>query len=177
MTEFMLWKWKDYDDFKAPKLEYLRKKIDFKNLDNSQVGRWPSSSGWELGDGLGSLDNGVLGEFSWEEESDGSLDFSGGESMSSAVSDESAGFGLDSLGEIVDEWVHDAHRSSWDTGLLVNLSEDSEDVDGEGLGSSSSSGGGSGSGSWSWSGGGTWSSWHFNFWICFVKFGANWAGF
>ena len=76
MTEFVMWKWKDYGDFKAPKLEYLRKKIDFKNLDNSQVGRWPSSSGWELGDGLGSLDNGVLGEFSWEEESDSGLNFS-----------------------------------------------------------------------------------------------------
>ena len=86
-----------------------------------------------FGDSLGSLDDSVLGKLSWKEESDGSLDFSWWESMSLAVSDESGWFSGDLLEDIVDEWVHDAHWSLWDTGLLVDLSQDSEDVDWEWL--------------------------------------------
>ena len=75
----------------------------------------------------------MLGEFSWEDESDGRLNFSGGESVLLVVSDELGGLGGNLLGDIVDEGVHDGHGSLGDTGLWVNLLEVSVDVDGEGL--------------------------------------------
>merc|ERR1719486_1765123 len=93
------------------------------------------SGGGVLGDGLGSLRDGVLGELSWEEESDGGLDLSGGESVLLVVSHESSGFRGDLLEDVVDERVHDAHGSLGDSGLWVDLLEDSVDIDGEGLGS------------------------------------------
>ena len=77
----------------------------------------------------------MLGELSWEDESDSRLDFSGGESVSLVVLDELGGFTGELSEDIVDEGVHDGHGSLGDTGLWVNLLEDSVDVDGEGLGS------------------------------------------
>ena len=96
-----------------------------------------SHSGRELGDSLGALSDGVLGELTGKEESDGSLDLAGGEGVLLVVANESGGLGGDLLEDVVDERVHDAHGSLGDTGLGVDLLEDSVDVDGEGLGSSS----------------------------------------
>ena len=56
--------------------------------------------------------------------------------MLSVVSNESGALVGDLLEDVVDEGVHDGHGSLGDTGLWVNLLEDSVDVDGEGLGSS-----------------------------------------
>ena len=92
-----------------------------------------------LGDSLGSLRDGVLGELSGKEESDSSLDLSGGESVLSVVSNKSGGLVSDLLEDVVDEGVHDGHGSLGDSGLWVNLLQDSVDVHGEGLGSLSSS--------------------------------------
>lgn len=108
------------------------------------------SGGGVLGDSLGSLRDGVLSELTWEEESDSSLDLSGGESVLSVVSNESGGFVGDLLEDVVDERVHDGHGSLGDTGLWVNLLEDSVDIYGESLGSLSSSSWGLGSSSLSW---------------------------
>ena len=77
----------------------------------------------------------MLGEFSWEEESHGSLDLSGGESVLLVVSDELSRLGGNLLEDIVDEGVHDGHGFLGDSSLWVNLLEDSVDVDGESLGS------------------------------------------
>ena len=96
-----------------------------------------SCSGGELGDSLGALSDGVLGELTGKEESDGSLDLAGGKGVFLGVSDESGGLRGDLLEDVVDERVHDAHGSLGDAGLGVDLLEDSVDVDGEGLGSSS----------------------------------------
>ena len=94
--------------------------------------------GGVLGDGLGALRDGVLGELTWEDESDGGLDLSGGESVASVESDETGRFSRNSVEDIVDEGVHDAHGSLGDAELGVDLLEDSVDVDGESLLSSSS---------------------------------------
>ena len=89
-----------------------------------------------LGDSLGSLRDGVLGKLSGEEESDSSLDLSGGESVLSVVSNKSGGLVGDLLEDVVDEGVHDGHASLGDASLGVDLLENSVDVDGEGLSSS-----------------------------------------
>ena len=81
----------------------------------------------------------MLGELTWKEKSDSSLDLSGGESVLLVVSDELGGLGGDLLEDIVDEGVHDGHGSLGDSGLGMNLLEDSVDVDGEGFGSLGSS--------------------------------------
>ena len=94
-----------------------------------------SHGGRVLGDGLGSLSNGVLGKLSWEDESDGRLDLSGGESVLLIISDELGSLGGDLLEDVVDEGVHDGHGSLGDSSVWVDLLEDSVDVDGEGLGS------------------------------------------
>ena len=99
-----------------------------------------SRSGGELGDGLGALGDGVLGELTGEEEADGSLDLAGGESVLLVVADEAGALRGDLLEDIVDEGVHDAHGSLGDASLGVDLSEDSVDVDGESLLSSSAGG-------------------------------------
>ena len=73
----------------------------------------------------------MLGKLSWEEESDGGLDFSGGEGVLLVVSDELGGLTGDLLEDVVDEGVHDAHGSLGDSSLWVHLLEHSVDVDGE----------------------------------------------
>jgi hypothetical protein len=94
----------------------------------------------ELVDGLGSFDDGVLGQFSGEEELDSGLDFTGGEGVLLVVSDQLGGFEGDSLEDIVDEGVHDGHGLLGDTSVVVDLLEDLVDVHGESLVSGSSSG-------------------------------------
>lgn len=71
----------------------------------------------------------MLGEFSWEEESDGGLDLSGGESVLLVVSYELGGFQSDLLEDVVDEGVHDAHGLLGDSGFWVDLLQHSVDVD------------------------------------------------
>ena len=77
----------------------------------------------------------MLGELTGEDESDSGLDLAGGEGVLLVVSDELGGLGGDLLEDIVDEGVHDGHGSLGDSGLGMNLLEDSVDVDGEGFGS------------------------------------------
>ena len=92
-----------------------------------------------LGDSLGSLRNGVLGQLSWKEKSDGCLDFSGRDGRLLVVLGESGGFVGDSLEDVGHERVHDGHGLGGDTGVGVDLLEDLVDVDRVGLLSLSSS--------------------------------------
>ena len=111
------------------------------------------SVGGVLGDGLGTLGDGVLGELTGEEEADGGLHLSGGEGGLLVVADELGRLGGDLLEDVVDEGVHDGHGSLGDAGIGVHLLEDSVDVDGEGFdslllgGSGGFLGGGLGGGS------------------------------
>ena len=65
------------------------------------------SRGGVLGDGLGALGDGMLGELTGEEESDGSLDFPGGEGVLLVVADKAGGLVGDLLEDVVHEGVQD----------------------------------------------------------------------
>ena len=89
------------------------------------------SVGRVLGDGLGALGDGVLGELTGEEEADGGLDLAGGEGRLLVVADELGGLTGDLLEDVVDEGVQDGHGPLGDSGLGVHLLEDAVDVDRE----------------------------------------------
>ena len=86
-----------------------------------------------LGDGLGALGHGVLGELAGEEEPDGGLDLAGGDGALLVVPGEPGGLTGEPLEEIVDEGVHDGHGLGGDTGVRVDLLEHLVDVGGVGL--------------------------------------------
>ena len=86
-----------------------------------------------LGDSLGALRDGVLGELTREEEPDSSLDLTRGDGGPLVVVSESAGLSGDSLEQIVDERVHDAHGLGGDSSVGVDLLQHLVDVDGVGL--------------------------------------------
>ena len=83
-----------------------------------------------LGDGLGTFRDGVFGQFSGEEEPDGSLDLPGSDGGPLVVVGQFGSLGSDTLEEIVDERVHDAHGLGGDTGIGVHLLQHLVDVDG-----------------------------------------------
>ena len=86
-----------------------------------------------LGDSLGSLRDSVLGKLSWEEEPDSSLDFTRGDGGPLVVVSKTGSLSSNSLKEIIDKRVHDAHGLGGDTSVGVDLLEDLVDVDGVGL--------------------------------------------
>ena len=86
-----------------------------------------------LGDGLGALTDGVLGQLSGEEETDGGLDLSGGDGGPAVVVSQTASLGGDTLEDVVDEGVHDAHGLAGDTSVGVNLLQHLVDVDAVGF--------------------------------------------
>lgn len=65
----------------------------------------------------------MLGELTGEEETDGSLDLSAGDGVTLVVAGESAGLNGESLEDVVDKGVHDAHGLLGDAGLGVDLTE------------------------------------------------------
>ena len=65
----------------------------------------------------------MLGQLTGEDETDSGLDFSGRESGLLVVAAQFASFGSDTLEDIVDEGVHDAHGLLGDARLGVHLWE------------------------------------------------------
>ena len=84
--------------------------------------------GGELGDGLGALGHGVLGELTGEHEAHGGLDLAGREGALLVVAGQAAGLGGNALEHVVDEGVHDGHAALGDPGVGVDLLEDLVDV-------------------------------------------------
>ena len=76
----------------------------------------------------------MFGEFSRKNQTHGRLHFSGGKCVSSRVAGESPSLGSNSLEDVVDERVHDAHGGLGDSSLGVHLSQDLVDVGGIRLG-------------------------------------------
>ena len=82
----------------------------------------------ELGDGLGALGDGVLGQLAGQHQADGGLHFSARQGRSPIVAAQSARLGGQALEHIVDKGVHDAHATLAHTGLGVHLLEHPEDI-------------------------------------------------
>ena len=86
-----------------------------------------------LGDGLGALRDGVLGQFTGEEQTDSGLDLSGRDGLALVVVSETGSFSCDPLEDVVHEGVHDGHSFRADSGVGVHLLQDLVDVDGVGF--------------------------------------------
>jgi len=89
-----------------------------------------------LGDSLGALRDGVLGQLTGEDETDGGLDLAGGDGGALVVGSELGGLTGDTLKDVVDEGVQDGHGLVGDTGIGVDLLQDLVDVGGVSLGAS-----------------------------------------
>jgi hypothetical protein len=83
-----------------------------------------------LGDGLGALRDGVLGQLSRQEETDGGLDLPGRDGGALVVVRQATCLGGDALEDVIDERVHDAHRLGGDACVGVDLLQHLVDVDG-----------------------------------------------
>ena len=81
------------------------------------------------GDSLGPFGDGVLGQFTRQDQSNGRLDFSGRHGRLLIVSGQLGSFSRDLFEDVVDEGVHDAHRLGGDAGVRVHLLQDLVDVD------------------------------------------------
>ena len=86
-----------------------------------------------LGDGLGALRDGVLGQFTRQEEADSSLDLPGGDGGSLVVVGKARSLGGDALEDVIHERVHDGHSLGRDTSVGVDLLQHLVDVDGVGF--------------------------------------------
>lgn len=89
-----------------------------------------------LGDGLGSLTDGVLGQFSGQEQTNSCLDLATRDRRTTVVVSETGSLGSDTFEDVVDEAVHDAHGLGADSSVWVDLLQDFVDVDGVRLSSS-----------------------------------------
>ena len=63
----------------------------------------------------------MFGQFTGEEEPDGSLDLPGGDGGPLVVVSQAGSFSSDTLKDIVDEGVHDAHGLGRDASIWMNL--------------------------------------------------------
>jgi len=71
----------------------------------------------------------MLGQFTWEQQTDCCLDLSAGDGGSLVVVCKTRRFGSNALENVVDKAVHDAHGFSRNTGVGVDLLHDLVDVD------------------------------------------------
>ena len=86
-----------------------------------------------LGDSLGSLRNGVLGQFTGEEQTNCSLDLPAGDGGATVVVGQAGSLGGDTLEDVIHERVHDRHGLGGDTGIGMHLLQHFVDVDGVGF--------------------------------------------
>ena len=82
-----------------------------------------------FGYSLGAFRDRVLGKFTREDQSDSSLNLSGGHGVLLVVLAQAAGLCGDSLEGVIDKGVEDGHRSLGDSCVRVNLLENAVDVD------------------------------------------------
>ena len=83
-----------------------------------------------LGDGLGALRHGVLGQLTGEKETHSGLDLAAGDGGALVVVSQAGSLSSDSLKDIVDKAVHDGHSFAADASVGVHLLQHLVDVDG-----------------------------------------------
>ena len=83
-----------------------------------------------LGDGLGALRHGVLGQLTRQHQTDGRLDLAGRDGVALVVTRQAATLRGDTLEDVVDKRVHDDHGLLGDTGVGMDLLEHLVDVRG-----------------------------------------------
>lgn len=74
-----------------------------------------------LGDGLGALGHGVLGQLPGKQQAHGRLDLPGRDGRALVVMRQARRLASDALEDVVDERVHDAHGLGRDAGVGVDL--------------------------------------------------------
>ncbi len=84
--------------------------------------------GTVLGNGLGALRDGVLGELTGEDETDRGLNLARRDGLTLVVASKTTRLGSDTLEDIGNEGVEDAHGLVGDTSIGVDLLEDLVDV-------------------------------------------------
>ena len=87
--------------------------------------------GWGvLGDSLCTFGDGVLSQLSWQQKTDWGLDLARRDGWSTVVVAQLWGLVGDSLEDVVDKGVHDAHGLARDSSVRVDLLQDLVDVGG-----------------------------------------------
>lgn len=81
-----------------------------------------------LGNSLDTIRDGMLGELTREDQTNGSLDLFAGDGGALVVSGNLAGLSGNTLEDVIDKAVHDGHCLLGDVDLRVALTEDLEDV-------------------------------------------------
>ena len=76
-----------------------------------------------LGDGLGSLRDSMLGQFSRQQKPDRGLDFTGCDGGPLVVVSKTASLSSNALKKVIDKGVHDGHGLGGDTGHTIFISE------------------------------------------------------
>jgi len=87
----------------------------------------------ELRDALGTLRDGVLGQFTRQDETDSGLDLAGRDRRLLGVLSQTRGLLSDALKDIINERVEDGHGLVRNTGIRVDLLQHLVDVRGVGL--------------------------------------------
>ena len=83
-----------------------------------------------LGDGFGALADSVLGQLTRQKEANSGLDLPRGDGGFLVVVSQAGSLASDTLEDIIDEGVHDAHGLAGDTSVGMDLLHDLVDVDG-----------------------------------------------
>ena len=74
-----------------------------------------------VGDSLGALADGVLGQLTRKQQTNGRMDLTARDRRAPVVVRQSRRLGGDALGDVVHEAVHDAHRLAADASVWMNL--------------------------------------------------------
>ena len=83
-----------------------------------------------FGDSLGAFRDGVLGQLTRQQKTNGSLDFTGSDGGFLVVLRQTRSFSGDTFEDIVNERVHDGHGFRGNASVRMDLFEDFVDVDG-----------------------------------------------
>ena len=113
----------------------LKRAVVFRGDSSTEFRDFHLFGGGVLGDCFGTLGDGVLGEFTWQQQSDGGLYLATGDGRLLVVVSKSGCLGSDALEDVVHEAVHDGHGTAGNTGVGVDLLHDLVDVNAVGLAS------------------------------------------